>query len=180
MTNPRAITLGKEIVKDVIEEAGKIVKTGKTKKAETLLEKKKIPVKIGDRKEVVAEGTESVIKVSKKDFKVVSKIPTISSWLHSVFPFMFFEMFINEKAINVPKLEPDFLTNACEQIIKFAPISSLNLFILLFISSKPLWMVIPRSPSPIFPSAALNSLCEFFASSSNFWKILINTSLLSI
>ena len=28
MTNPRAITLGKEIVKDVIEEAGKIVKTG--------------------------------------------------------------------------------------------------------------------------------------------------------
>ena len=70
MTNPRAITLGKEIVKDVIEEAGKIVKTGKTKKAETLLEKKKIPVKIGDKKEVVAEGTESVIKVSKKDFKV--------------------------------------------------------------------------------------------------------------
>ena len=43
MASIRAITLGKEIVKDVIEEAGKIVKTGKTKKAETLLEKKKIP-----------------------------------------------------------------------------------------------------------------------------------------
>ncbi|SVB76318.1 uncharacterized protein METZ01_LOCUS229172 [marine metagenome] len=29
--------------------------------------------------------------------------------------------------------------------------------ILLLISSKPFKIVIPRSPSPIFPSAALNS-----------------------
>ena len=33
MASIRAITLGKEIVKDFMEEAGKIVKTGKTKKA---------------------------------------------------------------------------------------------------------------------------------------------------
>ena len=62
--SPRAITLGKEIVKEVVEEAGKIVKKGKTKKAETLLEKKPIPVKIGDKKEVVVEGAETVTTIT--------------------------------------------------------------------------------------------------------------------
>ena len=48
----------------------------------------------------------------KSVFKAVSKIAMISSWLHSDFPFRFFEIFIKEKAIKVPKLDPDFLTKA--------------------------------------------------------------------
>ena len=64
---------------------------------------------------------------------------------------------MKEKAIKVPKLDPDFLTNAREQSIKFTPISSLNSLILLFISSKPCKIVTPKSPSPIFPSAELKS-----------------------
>lgn len=71
MAGPRVIPITKEIAKTVIDEAGKIVKKGsKTKKAETLLEKKQIPVKIGDKKEVVVEGAETVTTITKKDIKV--------------------------------------------------------------------------------------------------------------
>ena len=42
MANPRIIPITKEIAQSVIEEAGSIVKKGKTKKIETLLEKKSI------------------------------------------------------------------------------------------------------------------------------------------
>ena len=65
--------------------------------------------------------------------------------------------YMKEKAIRVPKLDPDFFTKAWEQTIKLLPISSLKLALLLLISSNPFKIVIPRSPSPIFPSAALNS-----------------------
>ena len=65
MANPRIIPITKEIAQSVIEEAGSIVKKGKTKKIETLLEKKSIPVKIGDKKEGVVEGVETVTKITK-------------------------------------------------------------------------------------------------------------------
>ena len=77
MANPRIIPITKEIAQSVIEEAGSIVKKGKTKKIETLLEKKSIPVKIGDKKEGVVEGVETVTKITKKDIKV--KAPVIDT-----------------------------------------------------------------------------------------------------
>ena len=65
------------VTKTVIPTAQELIKGGKTKKAETLLEKKKTPVKIGDKEEVVVEGAETVTKVTKKDIKV--KKPEISA-----------------------------------------------------------------------------------------------------
>ena len=77
MVSPRAITLGKELATEVIKKGGEIVadviKAGskkKTIKAETLLEKKPIPVQIGTKKEGVVEGVETVTTITKKDIKV--------------------------------------------------------------------------------------------------------------
>ena len=80
MVSPKVIDVGKELltskkVKEIIEDVGQKVKESiekgtKTKKAETFLEKKSIPVKIGDKKEVVVEGAETVTTITKKDIKV--------------------------------------------------------------------------------------------------------------
>ena len=70
MASPRTITIGKEIVKETIEAAGKIVEKGKTKKATELLEKKPIKVKVGDDVTQTKKDVDTVITVSKKDFKV--------------------------------------------------------------------------------------------------------------
>ena len=76
MVSARTI-FNKELATEVIKKGGEIVadviKAGskkKTIKAETLLEKKPIPVKIGDKKEGVVEGVETVTTITKKDIKV--------------------------------------------------------------------------------------------------------------
>ena len=76
MISARTI-FNKELATEVIKKGGEIVadviKAGskkKTIKAETLLEKKPIPVKIGDKKEGVVEGVETVTTITKKDIKV--------------------------------------------------------------------------------------------------------------
>ncbi len=51
-------------VKELIEGGGKL------KKAQDLLEKKKTPVKIGDKETTVVDGAETVTKITKKDIKV--------------------------------------------------------------------------------------------------------------
>ena len=69
--------VGKEFTKDLIEQAQGLIKTGKTTEATKLLQKKKIPVKVGDKKTQVVEGAETVVKIEKKDIKV--KKPEISA-----------------------------------------------------------------------------------------------------
>ena len=69
--------VGKEFVKSVTETAQTIIKGGKTKEAQKLLEKKKTPVKIGPRETEVVEGAETVTKITKKDIKV--KKPEVSA-----------------------------------------------------------------------------------------------------
>ncbi len=78
-----SIKVGKEIATEVIETAGKKVKESiekgtKLKKAETLLEKKPIPVKIGTKKEGVVEGVETVTKITKKDIKVKKPVVDVT------------------------------------------------------------------------------------------------------
>ena len=70
----RAITTGqkvfKEEAKELIKKGEEFIKGGKTRQATSLLEKKKLPISVGDKKTQVVEGAETSIKVSKKDFKV--------------------------------------------------------------------------------------------------------------
>ena len=77
MASPRVIPILKEAAKETIEKAGEIVTKAtekgskvKTKDATSLIEKKKIPVNVGPKKTQVVEGSETSMKVSKKDFKV--------------------------------------------------------------------------------------------------------------
>ena len=65
--------VGKEGAKALLDQAQKIIKTGKTKKRETLVDKKKVDqIKIGEAKaEIVAN--EAKIKVTQKDLKLKNK-----------------------------------------------------------------------------------------------------------
>jgi len=65
-----AIKIGKELVPKIISEAQELIKSGKTKEAQKLLEKKKTPVKVGTKETEVVEGAETVTKITKKDIKV--------------------------------------------------------------------------------------------------------------
>ena len=77
MANPK---ITKDFVVAAVEQAGKIIKSGKpTKKAEDLLTTPKKEVKIGPDKKVAvtADGeTETVLKVSKAGLK--KKIPDVA------------------------------------------------------------------------------------------------------
>ena len=66
----------KEFAVKLFEEAQPIIKTGKTKEAIKLLDKKKTPVQVGPIKKEVTEGAETVTKITKKDIKV--KKPEVS------------------------------------------------------------------------------------------------------
>ena len=67
----------KEFAKKIISEAQELIKSGKTKEAQKLLEKKQTPVKIGQKETTVVEGAETVTKITKKDIKV--KKPEVSA-----------------------------------------------------------------------------------------------------
>ena len=78
-----SIKIGQEIATEVIKKAGSKVKESiekgtKLKKAETLLEKKPIPLKIGDKKEGVVKGVETVTKITKKDIKVKKPVVDVT------------------------------------------------------------------------------------------------------
>ena len=66
----------KEFAVKLFEEAQPIIKSGKTKEAIKLLDKKKTPVQVGPIKKEVTEGAETVTKITKKDIKV--KKPEVS------------------------------------------------------------------------------------------------------
>ena len=80
MVSPRVIPFAKEVATEIISKTGEIIKSGKKlKQATDLLEKKQIPVKVGDKKTQVVEGAETSIKVSKKDFKVKKPTEVVSA-----------------------------------------------------------------------------------------------------
>ena len=63
--------VGKEFTKGLIETAQSLIKTGKTTDATKLLQKKKTPVKIGEKETQVVEGAETVVKIKKKDIQIL-------------------------------------------------------------------------------------------------------------
>ena len=69
--------VGKEFTKDLIEQAQGLIKTGKTTEATKLLQKKKTPVKVGEKETRAVKGAETVVNITKKDIKV--KKPEVSA-----------------------------------------------------------------------------------------------------
>ena len=120
MVSPRAIPIAKDIATGIISKAGEIVKSGaKTKKATELLEKKPIIVKVGDDVTKTKKDVDTVITVSKKDFKV--KKPKISADQAEE------ALFIYKGTTITPKLLADFNINKLSSradIIKFIDIVS--------------------------------------------------------
>ena len=69
--------VGKEFTKTLVEGAQSIIKTGKTTEATKLLQKKKTPVKVGEKETQAVKGAETVVNITKKDIKV--KKPEVSA-----------------------------------------------------------------------------------------------------
>ena len=119
----RVITTGqkvfKEEAKELIKKGQEFIKGGKTRQATELLEKKKLPVSVGDKKTQVVEGAETSIKVSKKDFKV--KKPKVSEDQADE------ALFLYKGTAITPKILDDFNINkfsSKKDFIKFIDIIS--------------------------------------------------------